>query len=132
VLPKDYTIVMSRIGLVPKAALLHPTSAVAISTISCRPKARLILAREASYRSGQSGRVGREHRECDASRDGRAVEAGPVSPGLMVYLDQVKRNAADQALERYAARPIEIRRSKVRQMLAASEPSCQPDVSLAR
>jgi iron(III) transport system substrate-binding protein len=84
--------------------LLHPTSERSYLEYFMSAEGQTILASEATYRSRQSGRVGREHgANALQAAIGAQLRPVPVSPGLMVYLDQVKRNAADQALERYAA-----------------------------
>ncbi|OLP60280.1 iron ABC transporter [Xaviernesmea oryzae] len=91
VLPKDYTVVMSRIGLVPQAAGRPDLGKRYLAFFMSAP-GQAIMAREL-HAPAVNGTV-------PAPGDGSDVFSGtlarqlrpvPVSPGLVVYLDQVKR-----------------------------------------
>lgn len=90
VLPKDYTVVMSRIGLVPQAAR-SPDLGRRFLEFFMSKEGQTILAQEL-----QIPAVSPEVAEGNTATTMREMLGGqlkpvPVSPGLMVYLDQVKR-----------------------------------------
>ncbi|SIQ75804.1 iron(III) transport system substrate-binding protein [Rhizobium sp. RU35A] len=90
VLPKDYTVVMSRIGLVPQAAASPDLGRRFLDFFMSR-QGQTILTREL-----QIPAVNPEVAEGNTATTMREMLGGqlkpvPVSPGLMVYLDQVKR-----------------------------------------
>lgn len=89
-LPKDYTIVMSRIGLVPKAAASPDLGRRFLDYFMSAP-GQDVLARRLHIGAINPEVTG----ENTASRMqqvlGAQLRPVPVSPGLMVYLDQVKR-----------------------------------------
>jgi iron(III) transport system substrate-binding protein len=91
VLPKDYTVVMSRIGLVPQAAASPELGRRYLEFFMSR-EGQTILARQL-----QIPAVNPDVAEGNTATTMREMLGGqlkpvPVSPGLMVYLDQVKRN----------------------------------------
>src|SRR5690606_18105620 len=90
VLPKDYTVVMSRIGLVPQAAA-SPELGRRYLAFFMSKEGQTIMARELQI-AAVSPEVGGEN-TASAMRAllGAQLKPVPVSPGLMVYLDQVKR-----------------------------------------
>jgi iron(III) transport system substrate-binding protein len=90
VLPKDYTVVMSRIGLVPQAAR-SPELGRRFLDFFMSKEGQTILTQEL-----QIPAVSPDVAEGNTATTMREMLGGqlkpvPVSPGLMVYLDQVKR-----------------------------------------
>ncbi|QRM56760.1 ABC transporter substrate-binding protein [Sinorhizobium sp. BG8] len=90
VLPRDYTVVMSRIGLVPQAAA-QPELGRRYLAFFMSTEGQTIMARELQI-AAVSPDVGGEN-TANTMREmlGAQLKPVPVSPGLMVYLDQVKR-----------------------------------------
>ncbi|MGF9691330.1 MULTISPECIES: ABC transporter substrate-binding protein [unclassified Rhizobium] len=91
VLPKDYTVVMSRIGLVPQAAR-SPELGRRFLEFFMSKQGQTILTEELQIPAvSPDVSVGNT---ADAMREtlGGQLKPVPVSPGLMVYLDQVKRS----------------------------------------
>ncbi|MDX3927566.1 MAG: ABC transporter substrate-binding protein [Shinella sp.] len=90
VLPKDYTVVMSRIGLVPQAAASPDLGRRYLSFFMSK-EGQTVMARELQI-AAVSPDVGGEN-TANTMREmlGTQLKPVPVSPGLMVYLDQVKR-----------------------------------------
>ncbi len=90
VLPKDYTVVMSRIGLVPQAAAAPELGRRYLAFFMSR-EGQTIMARELQIAAVNPEVTGEN--TAGAMRDllGAQLKPVPVSPGLMVYLDQVKR-----------------------------------------
>lgn len=90
VLPKDYTLVMSRIALIPKAAK-HPAAARLFLDFILSVDGQRILAEKArlfAIRDDVDGdATGR--RLTDESRD--RLRPIVIGPSLLVYLDQAKR-----------------------------------------
>lgn len=90
VLPRDYTIVTSRIGLVPRAAANPDLGRLLLDF--------LMSATGQTIMAGQL-QIGALNPEVTGDNTANAMQAAlgsqlrpvPVSPGLMVYLDQVKR-----------------------------------------
>lgn len=90
VLPKDYTVVMSRIGLVPQAAR-SPDLGRRFLEFFMSKEGQTILAQELEIPAVSPDVA--EGNTATTMRDmlGGQLKPVPVSPGLMVYLDQVKR-----------------------------------------
>ncbi len=90
VLPKDYTVVMSRIGLVPQAAA-SPDLGRAYLEFFMSKEGQTLMARKLQI-AAVSPEVNGEN-TANTMREllGAQLRPVPVSPGLMVYLDQVKR-----------------------------------------
>lgn len=90
VLPTDYTVVMSRIGLVPQAAASPDLGKRYLAFFMSR-EGQTIMARELQI-AAVSPEVAGEN-TANTMRDllGAQLKPVPVSLGLMVYLDQVKR-----------------------------------------
>jgi iron(III) transport system substrate-binding protein len=90
VLLKDFTVVTSRVGLVPRAAA-RPDLGTAFLAF--------LMGREGQTIMADRLRIGAVSLEVSGQNSARAMEAAlgdqlrpvPVSPGLLVYLDQSKR-----------------------------------------
>ena len=90
VLPRDFTIVTSRIGLVPTAAA-NPDLGRLLLDFFMSAEGQTIMAEKLQ--------IAALNPEVDGDNTANAMQAAlgnqlrpvPVSPGLMVYLDQVKR-----------------------------------------
>lgn len=91
VLPKDYTVVMSRIGLVPQAAQ-SPDLGRRFLEFFMSKEGQTILTEQLQIPAVNPdvavGNTATTMREML----GGQLKPVPVSPGLMVYLDQVKRS----------------------------------------
>ncbi len=91
VLPKDYTIVMSRIGLVPAAAA-SPDLGKKYLEYFMSAEGQTILASKLHIAAVHPDVSGENTANALQAAIGAQLRPVPVSPGLMVYLDQVKRN----------------------------------------
>jgi len=91
VLPEDYTIVMSRIGLVPKAARSADLGRKFLDYFMSA-EGQTVLARELHIAAVNPEVSGENTANSMQAAIGAQLRPVPVSPGLMVYLDQVKRN----------------------------------------
>ncbi len=91
VLPKDYTIVMSRIALVPRAAA-SPDLGKRYLNYSMSAEGQSIMAREMQIAAVNPDVAGENTASAMQLAIGAQLRPVPVSPGLLVYLDQVKRN----------------------------------------
>jgi iron(III) transport system substrate-binding protein len=92
ILPRDYTIVTSRIGLVPTGRGQPRSRGGCSSNSSCRPRARRSWPRQLQIAALNPDVTG--DNTANAMQElalGNQLRPVPVSPGLMVYLDQVKR-----------------------------------------
>jgi iron(III) transport system substrate-binding protein len=90
VLPKDYTLVMSRIALIPKVAR-HPNAARLFLDFVLSVPGQEIIAAEArlfAIRNGVRGEATGRHLWGESGDRLRPVTIGP---SLLVYLDQAKR-----------------------------------------
>ncbi len=90
VLPKDYTVVMSRIGLVPQAAASPDLGRRYLSFFMSK-EGQTIMARELQIAAVSPDVAGDNTATGMQALLGTQLKPVPVSPGLMVYLDQVKR-----------------------------------------
>lgn len=90
VLPKDYTVVMSRIGLVPQAAAAPELGRRYLSFFMSR-QGQTIMARELQIPAVSPEVSGNNTATTMREMLGGQLKPVPVSLGLMVYLDQVKR-----------------------------------------
>ncbi|KQV35910.1 iron ABC transporter [Rhizobium sp. Root268] len=90
VLPKDYTVVMSRIGLVPQAAAAPDLGRRYLEFFMSR-EGQSIMARELHIAAVSPEVAGENTANSMQEMLGAQLRPVPVSPGLMVYLDQVKR-----------------------------------------
>lgn len=91
ILPKDYTVVMSRIGLVPRAAAA-PDLGMKFLEYCMSAEGQSIMARELHIAAVNPDVAGDNTATAIQSAIGPQLRPVPVSPGLLVYLDQVKRN----------------------------------------
>lgn len=91
VLPKDYTVVMSRIGLVPEAAASPELGRYYLQYFMSK-EGQTILARELQIPAVSPEVAGDNTALTLKEMHGSQLKPVPVSPGLMVYLDQVKRS----------------------------------------
>lgn len=91
VLPKDYTVVMSRIGLVPRAAG-SPDLGRRYLEYSMSAEGQTIMARDMHIAAVNPDVAGDNTASAIQSAIGPQLRPVPVSPGLLVYLDQVKRS----------------------------------------
>lgn len=90
VLPKDYTIVTSRIGLVPTAAA-NPELGRAFLEFFMSAEGQTIMAEKLQIAALNPTVAGSNTANAMQQALGNQLRPTPVSPGLMVYLDQVKR-----------------------------------------
>lgn len=90
VLPRDYTIVTSRIGLVPRAAP-NPDLGRLFLEFFMSTEGQTILAEKLQIASLNPDVTGDNTVNAMEAALGDQLRPVPVSPGLMVYLDQVKR-----------------------------------------
>jgi iron(III) transport system substrate-binding protein len=90
VLPKDYTVVMSRIGLVPQAANM-PDLGKRYLQFFMSKEGQTIMARELQIPAVSPEVAGNNTATTMREMLGGQLKPVPVSLGLMVYLDQVKR-----------------------------------------
>lgn len=90
VLPRDYTIVMSRIGLVPKAAAA-PDLGRRYLDYFMSAEGQTMMARELQIAAVNPDVSGDNTANAMQAAIGAQLRPVPVSPGLLVYLDQVKR-----------------------------------------
>lgn len=90
ILPKDYTIVTSRIGLVPKAAA-NPDLGRRYLEFFMSAGGQTIMAQQLQIAALNPEVTGDNTANAMQRALGNQLRPVPVSPGLMVYLDQVKR-----------------------------------------
>lgn len=91
VLPKDYTVVMSRIGLVPQAANSPDLGRKYLEYFMSR-EGQTILSTKLQIPAVNPDVAGENTANTMQAIHGAQLLPVPVSLGLMVYLDQVKRN----------------------------------------
>lgn len=89
-LPKDYTVVMSRIGLIPQAAA-RPDLGKRYLQFFMSKAGQTIMARELQIPAVSPQVAGNNTATTMREMLGGQLKPVPVSLGLMVYLDQVKR-----------------------------------------
>src|SRR5690606_38166065 len=90
ILPRDYTIVTSRIGLVPRAAA-RPELGRDVLGFFMSVEGQPITARQLQIASLHPSVTGENPANAMETALGDQLRPAPVSPGLMVYLDQIKR-----------------------------------------
>lgn len=90
VLPKDYTVVMSRIGLVPQSARNAQLGRRYLEFFMSK-EGQTIMARQLQIPAVSPDVAGDNTANMMQAIHGAQLRPVPVSPGLMVYLDQVKR-----------------------------------------
>jgi iron(III) transport system substrate-binding protein len=90
VLPRDFTIVTSRIGLVPTAAA-NPELGRLVLEFFMSAEGQTIMAEKLQIAALNPDVPGDNTANAMQLALGNQLRPVPVSPGLMVYLDQVKR-----------------------------------------
>jgi iron(III) transport system substrate-binding protein len=90
ILPSDYTIVTSRIGLIPTAAA-EPDLGRLFLEFFMSAEGQTIMAEQLQIAALNPDVTGANTANAMQSALGNQLRPVPVSPGLMVYLDQVKR-----------------------------------------
>lgn len=90
ILPSDYTVVMSRIGLVPEAAAAPDLGERFLDFLMSEDGQR-VMAREMHLPAIHPNVRGDDTIGAMQAALGPQLRPVPVSPGLLVYLDQVKR-----------------------------------------
>jgi iron(III) transport system substrate-binding protein len=90
ILPSDYTVVMSRIGLVPEAAAAPDLGERFLDYLMSEDGQR-VMAREVHLPAIHPNVRGDDTIGAMQAALGTQLRPVPVSPGLLVYLDQVKR-----------------------------------------
>lgn len=90
ILPSDYTIVTSRIGLVPKAAANSDLGRRYLEFFMSA-EGQTIMAQQLQIAALNPNVTGDNTANAMQKALGNQLRPVPVSPGLMVYLDQVKR-----------------------------------------
>ena len=90
VLPRDFTIVTSRIGLVPKASA-NPDLGRLLLDFFMSAEGQTIMADKLQIAALNPDVPGDNTANAMQLALGNQLRPVPVSPGLMVYLDQVKR-----------------------------------------
>lgn len=90
VMPRDYTIVMSRIGLVPAAAA-SPELGRRYLDYFMSVEGQTVLAQQLQIAAVNPDVAGDNTATAIRATIGPMLRPVPVSPGLMVYLDQAKR-----------------------------------------
>ncbi|WP_136659889.1 ABC transporter substrate-binding protein [Nitratireductor sp. XY-223] len=90
ILPEDYTVIMSRIAMVPQAAE-HPELGEAMLSFLMSREGQTIMARDVRLPALHPDVEGPNTASAMRARYGAQLRPISISPGLVVYLDQVKR-----------------------------------------
>jgi iron(III) transport system substrate-binding protein len=90
VVPKDYALVMSRIAIIPKAAQ-HPNAARVFLDYLLSGRGQEIVAHGVGLGSIRNDVTGEGTSASLTASLGSVLKPIPVSPSLLVYLDQAKR-----------------------------------------
>jgi iron(III) transport system substrate-binding protein len=90
VFPKDYTLVMSRIAILPKAAR-HPNASKVFLDYLLSARGQEIVAHGVGLGSIRTDITGEGTAAALGAAMGNTLKPIPVSPALLVYLDQAKR-----------------------------------------
>ena len=90
ILPRDYTVVMSRIAFVPEAAA-HPDLGRRLLAFLMSVRGQTIMARDLQLPVLNPAVEGENTARAMRKQLGRQLRPISISPGLVVYLDQVKR-----------------------------------------
>jgi iron(III) transport system substrate-binding protein len=90
VYPKDYTLVMSRIAIMPKVAR-HPNASKVILDYLLSARGQEIVAHGVGLGSIRNDVTGEGTSAALKAELGATLKPIPVSPALLVYLDQAKR-----------------------------------------
>ncbi|MEM6460555.1 MAG: ABC transporter substrate-binding protein [Pseudomonadota bacterium] len=91
ILPEDYTVVMSRIALVPEGAA-NPELGKAMLAFLMSREGQTIMARDARLPALHPDVDGPNTATAMRQRFGPQLRPVSISPGLVVYLDQLKRS----------------------------------------
>ncbi len=89
-LPEDYTIIMSRIGLVPRNSA-SPDLGRQFLSYFMSEAGQTVMAKELHIAALNPAVIGENTANAMQSALSGQLRPVPVSPGLLVYLDQVKR-----------------------------------------
>ncbi|MCP4071685.1 MAG: ABC transporter substrate-binding protein [Hyphomicrobiales bacterium] len=90
ILPTDHTVVMSRIALIPEAARSHELGRKFLSFLMSMP-GQEVMAKKTGIRALHPQLSDENTASALRQQAGNKLRPIPVSPGLLVYLDQVKR-----------------------------------------
>jgi iron(III) transport system substrate-binding protein len=90
VYPKDYTLVMSRVAIMPKVAR-HPNASKVILDYLLSARGQEIIAHGVGLGSVRNDVTGEGTAAALKAELGATLKPIPVSPALLVYLDQAKR-----------------------------------------
>lgn len=90
ILPEDYTVVMSRIALVPEAAA-NPELGKEMLAFLMSARGQTIMAQEVKLPALHPEISGENTASAMRQKFGAQLRPISISPGLIVYLDQVKR-----------------------------------------
>lgn len=90
ILPRDYTVVVSRIGLVPKAAARADLGALVLGYVMSAEGQR-ILSQQMQLAAVNPAVTGENSARAMQAQYGAQLRPVPVSPGVLVYLDRSKR-----------------------------------------
>ncbi|WP_322097246.1 ABC transporter substrate-binding protein [Pelagibius sp. Alg239-R121] len=90
IMPEDYTVVMSRIGLVPRAAKSPDLGAAFLDFLISR-EGQEVISRDVRLPALHPALTGENTAAGLRAQEEGRLRPVPVSPGLVVYLDQVKR-----------------------------------------
>jgi iron(III) transport system substrate-binding protein len=90
ILPTDHTVVMSRIALIPEAAESQQQGQKLLSFLMSRI-GQEVLAKKSGIRALHPQLTDENTATSLRRKAGKQLRPIPVSPGLLVYLDQVKR-----------------------------------------
>jgi iron(III) transport system substrate-binding protein len=90
VYPRDYTLVMSRIAILPKAAR-HPNASKVFLDYLLSGRGQEIVAHGVGLGSIRTDVTGEGTASALGAAMGSTLKPIPVSPALLVYLDQAKR-----------------------------------------
>jgi iron(III) transport system substrate-binding protein len=88
--PQDYTVVMSRIALVPRSARQPELGRNMLSFLMSR-QGQTVMARDLKLPALHPDVTGENTASAFRARFGARLRPIPIGPGLVVYLDQVKR-----------------------------------------
>ena len=91
ILPRDFTVVVSRVGLVPQAAR-DPDLGAAFLAMLMSPQGQQLLSRTLRLSAVSLGVAGQPSPAGGMDdRAGLRLKPVPVSPGLLAYLDRATR-----------------------------------------
>ena len=90
ILPEDFTVVMSRIALVPKAAR-RPLLGRQLLSFLTSVEGQTVMARDLKLTALHPDITGENTASAFRKKFGPRLRPIPIGPGLVAYLDQVKR-----------------------------------------